>query len=407
VAKDLAMDISDSKQRPRTGRILLLGSTGSIGVNTIEVVRHLAERDGPTFEIVALAGGRRATELRAQAEALGVQDIAIADETKAGELEGLGRLHVGEDAALELVRSVARPGDLVIGAMVGAAGIAPTIAALERGCDVALANKETLVAAGSVVIPTARRNGARIIPVDSEHSAIYQCLRGGRCPEEIERLVLTASGGPFRTWDIERIHKATIEQALDHPTWSMGPKVTIDSASMMNKALELIEAHWLFDLPSSRLEAVVHPQSIVHSFVEFVDGSVFAQLSPPDMKMPIQYALTAPARSTGCSPRIDWTSFGDLKFEPVDHDRFPALRTALGVIDAGGSAGAVFNAANEVAVQAFLDGAIPFGQIIETVRCTLEQTSITQIESLEDVFLADSEARERACSLLPHGQAGT
>ena len=401
------MDISGSKEHPRTGRILLLGSTGSIGVNTIEVVRHLADQDGPTFEIVALAGGRRAKELRLQAEALGVRDIAIADESGAGELEGLGRLHVGEDAALELVRSVARPGDLVIGAMVGAAGIAPTVAALERGCDVALANKETLVAAGSVVIPTARRNGARIIPIDSEHSAIHQCLRGGRCPEEIQRLVLTASGGPFRTWDIQRISEATVEQALDHPTWSMGPKVTIDSASMMNKALELIEAHWLFDLPSSRLEAVVHPQSIVHSFVEFVDGSVFAQLSPPDMKMPIQYALTAPARRTGCSPRIDWANFGDLKFEPVDHDRFPALRTALGVIDAGGSAGAVFNAANEIAVQAFLDGEIGFGQIIETVRRTLEQTTITQIESLEDVFLADSEARERARSLLTHGHAGT
>jgi 1-deoxy-D-xylulose-5-phosphate reductoisomerase len=407
VAEDLVMDMSGEERHPRTGRILLLGSTGSIGVNTIEVVRHLSNHGGPEFEIVALAGGRRATELRAQAESLGVQDIAIADESRAGELEGLGRLHAGPDAALELIRSVARPGDLVIGAMVGAAGIAPTIAALERGCDVALANKETLVAAGSVVIPTARRNGARIIPIDSEHSAIFQCLRGGRSPEEIERLVLTASGGPFRTWDIGRIEQATVEQALNHPTWSMGPKVTIDSASMMNKALELIEAHWLFELPASRLEAVVHPQSIVHSFVEFVDGSVFAQLSPPDMKMPIQYALTAPDRRTGCSPRIDWASFGDLRFEPVDHDRFPALRTALGVIDAGGSAGAVFNAANEVAVQAFLDRTIGFGQIIETVRRTLEETSISEINSLEDVFLADTEARERARGLLTAGRAGS
>ena len=407
MVEDLVVDMSGKKRHPRTGRILLLGSTGSIGVNAIEVVRHLSNHGGPDFEIVALAGGRRARELRQQAESLGVRDVAIADEAGAGELADVDRLHVGPDAALELVRSVARPGDLVIGAMVGAAGIAPTIAALEIGCDVALANKETLVAAGSVVIPTARRHGAEIIPVDSEHSAIYQCLRGGRCPEEIERLVLTASGGPFRAWDLDRINEATVEEALDHPTWSMGPKVTIDSASMMNKALELIEAHWLFDLPASRLDAVVHPQSIVHSFVEFVDGSVFAQLSPPDMKMPIQYALTAPDRHTGCSPRIDWSSFSDLKFEPVDHERFPALRTALGVIDSGGSAGTVFNAANEVAVQAFLDRRIGFGRIMRTVRQTLEDTSIAPINSLEDVFQADSEARERARSLLAADRTGS
>lgn len=401
------MEGTDATRQPRTGRIILLGSTGSIGVNTIEVVEHLGRLEGPDYRIVALAAGRRASELRTQAERLGVTELALADPTDAEALAGAGTLRTGPDSALQLVREVARPGDLVIGAMVGAAGIAPTLAALEIGCDVALANKETLVAAGAVVLPAARRSGARLIPIDSEHSAIHQCLRGGRLPEEIERLVLTASGGPFRTWDRARMDAATVEQALTHPTWSMGPKVTIDSASMMNKALELIEAHWLFGLPARRLDAVVHPQSIVHSFVEFVDGSVFAQLSPPDMRMPIQYAITEPDRLPGCSPRIDWSTFGDLRFEPVDHERFPSLRTALEVIETGGSAGAVFNAANEVAVEAFLSGRIGFGGIIELVRGTLEASDHRSVGSLEEVLEADAAARALATSRLDSVEAGS
>lgn len=401
------MEGTDATRQPRTGRIILLGSTGSIGVNTIEVVEHLGRLEGPDYRIVALAAGRRASELRTQAERLGVTELALADPTDADALAGAGTLRTGPDSALQLVREVARPGDLVIGAMVGAAGIAPTLAALEIGCDVALANKETLVAAGAVVLPAARRSGARLIPIDSEHSAIHQCLRGGRLPEEIERLVLTASGGPFRTWDRARMDAATVEQALTHPTWSMGPKVTIDSASMMNKALELIEAHWLFGLPAGRLDAVVHPQSIVHSFVEFVDGSVFAQLSPPDMRMPIQYAITEPDRLPGCSPRIDWSTFGDLRFEPVDHERFPSLRTALEVIETGGSAGAVFNAANEVAVEAFLSGRIGFGGIIELVRGTLEASDHRSVDSLEEVLEADAAARALATSRLDSVEAGS
>jgi 1-deoxy-D-xylulose-5-phosphate reductoisomerase len=280
--------------------------------------------------------------------------------------------------------------------MVGAAGVEPTLAALARGCDVALANKEALVAAGALTVQAARASGAQIIPIDSEHSAIYQCLLSGRAREEVERIVLTASGGPFRSWSTERIANATVDDALAHPTWSMGPKVTVDSASMMNKGLELIEAHWLFGLKTSQLDAIVHPQSIVHSFVEFIDGSVIGQLSPPDMRLPIQYALTWPARRTASTRRVDWASFGDLCFEPVDHERFPALRTALAVIDDGPAAGAIFNAANEIAVQAFLEHRLPFGGIVHTVRETLEHAPRPCLHTLDDVLALDAEARRLA-----------
>ena len=393
------MDTADRTATPRTGRIILLGSTGSIGVNTIEVVDHLRRHGGPDYEIVGLAAGRNGALLARQARDLGVDAIAIAEPSADFDFTGIGSVHAGSDSALELIRSIARPGDLIVGAMVGAAGIPPTIAALETGCDVALANKETLVAAGALVMPLAAAHGARILPVDSEHSAIFQCLRGGR-EHEVARLVLTASGGPFRSWSSERMNEASVEEALAHPTWSMGPKVTIDSASMMNKALELIEARWLFDVDGSRLDAVIHPQSIVHSFVEFIDGSVLAQLSPPDMKMPIQHALTWPERAEGGSPRVDWTSFGDLVFEPVDHERFPTLRMALEVIEAGGTAGAIFNAANEVAVQAFLEGRMGFGGIHQTIAATLDASDVTTAGSLEDITAADETARRTARKIL-------
>ena len=399
--------MADEGPTPRTGRIILLGSTGSIGRNTIEVVRHLASSGGPRFEIVGLSARTDAALLRDQARDLGVTDVAIADPTKRGDLKGVGTVHAGPQASVELVDALARPGDLVVGAVVGAAGIAPTLKAIERGCDVALANKEALVAAGALVMDAARRRGVRVIPVDSEHSAIFQCLRGGRTPEEVRRLVLTASGGPFRSWDADRMATATVEQALDHPTWSMGPKVTIDSASMMNKALELIEAHWLFDVPADRLDAVVHPQSIVHSFVEFIDGSVLAQLSPPDMRMPIQHALTWPKRTEGCAPSVDWTTFGDLRFETVDHGRFPSLRTALEVIDQGGGAGAVFNAANEVAVEAFLERRIDFGSIMDLVRRTLDEVDCGHPGTIEDVLRLDRTARDAARVMLPGIEART
>ncbi|MFO0962680.1 MAG: 1-deoxy-D-xylulose-5-phosphate reductoisomerase [Phycisphaerales bacterium] len=378
----------------RTRRLIILGSTGSIGTATLEVVAHLAATGGPRFEIAGLAAGSNATLLAQQAAAHRVPLVAIADPAQAGAPLPAGTQRcTGPDAALELIERIAQPGDIVMGAMVGAAGLAPTLAAIERGCHIALANKETLVAAGALVREAVARRGVALLPVDSEHSAVYQCLRSG-APREVRRLVLTASGGPFRTWSAQRTAEATLAEALRHPTWTMGRKVTIDSASLMNKALEVIEAHWLFDLPAGRIEAIVHPQSIVHSFVEFVDGSVVAQLSPPSMKLPIQYALTWPDRTEGCAPALDWAALRSLEFEPVDHARFPAIGLAWRVIDAGGTAGAVFNAANEAAVEAFIAGAVRFGEIPELVAHALEALPAQPVRRLQDVLEADARARQ-------------
>ena len=403
---EIMMPFEGSNPVGRTGRLILLGSTGSIGVNTLEVVRHLRERCGIEYEVVGLAAGRNTELLDRQAREFGVSELATSQPEPGFEGWSGVTLHRGPRAATELVESIARPGDLVVGAIVGSSGVEPSLAAIMRDCDLALANKEALVAAGRIVMDAAARSRGRIIPVDSEHSAIFQCLQSGRSIEEVSRLVLTASGGPFRTWDAERMQRATVEEALNHPTWSMGPKVTVDSASLVNKALELIEAHWLFGMPAERLEAIIHPQSIVHSFVEFRDHSVIAQLSPPDMKLPIQYALTWPDRTPGCARRTDFSSFGDLEFETVDETRFPAIRTALEVIQAPDSAGAVFNAANEVAVEAFLDRRIPFGMILDSVRTTLDRCPAVSVENLEDVWAADREARRIAGECLANA-AGT
>ena len=377
---------------PAPRRIIVLGSTGSIGTATLEVVRHLRESGGPSYEVVGLAAGSNAARVAAQAEAFGVRHVALSDPASASTLPAGIECFAGDGAATELVERVARPGDMVMASIVGAAGIAPTLAAIERGCHVALANKETLVAAGAVVREAVARRGIDLIPVDSEHSAVFQCLRAGRT-SEVARLVLTASGGPFRTWSAERTRDATLAEALRHPTWQMGRKVTIDSASLMNKALEVIEAHWLFDLPSSRIDAIVHPQSIVHSFVEFRDGSTIAQLSPPSMRLPIQYALTFPDRVAGCCPTMGWDGMRSLDFEPVDHERFPAIRLAKRVIDAGGSAGAVFNAANEVAVEAFVAGSLRFGDIPAIVAEALDALEAGPAGSLGEVLAADAAAR--------------
>ena len=382
-----------------TRRLILLGSTGSIGTNALTVVEHLHQRKLQRFEIVGLATRSSSQSVTEQARRFGVQHVAIADEAAAGSLNGIAHIYTGPDAALQLVEAVAQPGDLVLGAMVGSAGLPATLAAIERGCDIALANKETLVAAGELVMPLVRKHNVHLLPVDSEHSAIFQCLQAGRSNGEVARLVLTASGGPFRTWTRDRVHNATVEQTLDHPTWNMGPKVTVDSASLMNKALEVIEAHWLFDMPTEKIDVVVHPQSIIHSFVEFVDGSVVAQLSPPDMKSPIQYALTWPRRLDGCAPTLDWRTAARLDFEPVDHDRFPALRLAWRVIETGGTAGAIFNAANEIAVAAFLDRRIPFGMISTIVQQVLDTIEAVPIASLHDIHQADQAARTQAGKL--------
>ncbi|MEM7229345.1 MAG: 1-deoxy-D-xylulose-5-phosphate reductoisomerase [Planctomycetota bacterium] len=384
----------------RTRRVIVLGSTGSIGTNTLDVIRHL-QRIGWTLEIVGLAAGQRGDVLIEQAKAFDVSHVGIVDAAQAHTIESHGMTaHVGEDCALHLVNAVAQSGDVVIGAMVGAAGIPAIMRAIDLGCTVALANKETLVAAGGLVVPHARANGVPLLPIDSEHSAIFQCLQAGREPSEVERVILTASGGPFRTWTADAIASATVEQALNHPTWSMGQKNTIDSASLMNKALEVIEAHWLFDLPSSRIDVLVHPASLVHGVVEFVDGSVVAQMSPPDMRMPIQYAMTWPERVDGRADRMDWSTFRELVFEPVDHERFGAIRLASQVIDAGGTAGAIFNAANEVAVNEFLAGRISFGDITRIVAAVLADVSVTPVTSLDDVLAADAESRARATSTI-------
>jgi 1-deoxy-D-xylulose-5-phosphate reductoisomerase len=285
----------------------------------------------------------------------------------------------------------------VLHAVVGAAGLPAAIATIEAGKPLALANKESLVCAGSILIPLARKNGVQILPVDSEHSAIFQAMLSGK-RREVRRVILTASGGPFRTASLEQIERATLADALNHPTWKMGGKITIDSATMFNKALELIEACWLFDLPPEQIEIVVHPESVVHSMVEFVDGSVIAQLSPPDMRTPIQYALTYPERLAGNSRKLDLTKAFALRFEPPDFDRFPALKIAYDVANKGGTAGVVLNAANEAAVEAFTSHKIRFGEIARLVGFAIESHSVQQSPTVDDLFKADSWAREAVAS---------
>ena len=373
-----------------TPRILLLGSTGSIGRSTLEVVDHLRSAGLRDLPVVGLAAGTNVDLLAEQASHTGATDVAIASPTAAAAYRGPGRVHAG---ASELVRSTAQPGDIVVAAVVGAAGIDAVLAGIERGCRIALANKETLVAAGSIVIPAARAAGVEILPVDSEHSAIFQCLHGEETRGEVERIVLTASGGPFRGRPASEIASATVEEALAHPTWKMGPKITIDSATLANKALEIIEAHWLFGLPAEQIDAIVHPQSIVHGFVEFKDGSVLAQCGPPDMRTPIQYALTWPDRVDAPGPTMNWSDLSQLDFEPIDHETFPLIRLAWQAIRDGGTAGAVLNAANEAAVEAFLAGSIRFGEISTLVSEACAACPPAPASNLEDIRNADAESR--------------
>jgi len=377
----------------RSIRLVVLGSTGSIGRSTLEVIRAFQASGEREVRVAGLAAGRNATELIEQARAFDVQHVSIADPgLRPMVSRALPRavVHAGDDAALQLVESVEATD--VISAVVGSAGLPATFAAIRKGCRIGLANKETLVAAGGIVSSMLQRHGAELLPVDSEHSAIFQCLVG-QPASRIERVVLTASGGPFRSVELDVMRRATVDQALNHPTWRMGPKITIDSATMMNKSLEVIEAHWLFGLPRQRIEVILHPQSVVHSFVEFNDHSVLAQLGPPDMKTPIQYALTYPDRSPGCSRAMDWSTLSQLTFEPPDHEKFPSLGLAYDVIDAGGTAGAIFNAANEVAVDAFLERRIAFGRIVELAAETLSAIAPEPAEELDAVLEADRRAR--------------
>ncbi|MDX9912582.1 MAG: 1-deoxy-D-xylulose-5-phosphate reductoisomerase [Phycisphaerales bacterium] len=391
-------------------RVVVLGSTGSVGTQTLEVIDHLnalhARGVGTRrYEVVGLAAGRNVVMLRAQARAHPGATLALAE----GEPpESARRVLSGPDAARQLVREVEC--DLVVGAMVGASGLPAMIEAISRGVDVALANKETLVAAGAIVIPLARDRGARILPLDSEHSALWQLLQcaGAGCvppmglPAGVARVLLTASGGPFRTWDRERIARATPAEALAHPVWDMGAKVTIDSASLMNKALEVVEAHWLFGAESRRIGVGVHPRSIVHAMLEFEDGVTLAQMGAPDMRVPIQYALAFPERLPALGDRVEGADPGAIEIRPPDLERFPALALGFRAIDEGGTSGAVLSAANEEAVAAFLhaDGGIPFGRIFEVVSRTIDELPVRPIASIEDVIEADRAARAHARSLL-------
>lgn len=377
---------------PETRGVSLLGATGSIGSTTLEIVDRLPDR----FRIVGLAAGRSGDRLFSLCQRYRPELIALGREEEAEVFEAAyGRRLPGIEiagGATGLERVATLPGaGVVISAIVGAAGLRPTLAALGAGKTVGLANKESLVAAGAVMARAAATSGARLIPVDSEHAAIHQCLAGRR--DSVRRLWLTASGGPFRTASDREIAGATPEAALRHPTWRMGPKVTIDSATMMNKGLEMIEARWLFDQPPESIGVVVHPQSVVHSMVEFEDGSILAQLGVADMRTPVQYALTWPERlPTGLAP-LPLDRPLDLRFEPPDTDRFPCLRLAAEALARGGDAPAVLNAANEVAVAAFLDHRIPFPEIPAIVGETLDAHEVAEPEDLEAVARADAWGR--------------
>ncbi|WP_367307455.1 1-deoxy-D-xylulose-5-phosphate reductoisomerase [Alicyclobacillus acidocaldarius] len=373
-------------------RIAILGSTGTIGVQALEVLSQL-----DTYEVVALAAGRNVERLAEQIRQYRPKLVGVADEEARRALRELvpGErvdIVVGDEG---LVACAAYPSDVVLNAVVGARGILPALAAVGRGARLALANKECLVAAGDLILRAMRDAGGEIVPVDSEHCALHQCLRSGR-PEEVLRLVLTASGGPFRSWPKARMAEVTVRDALRHPNWNMGQKITIDSATMMNKGLEVIEAHHLFAVPYDKIAVLVHPESIVHSMVEFVDGSMVAQLATADMRLPIQYAITYPERLPAPWPRLNLASVGALHFEEPDLDKFPCLRLAVEAGRAGGIAPCVLNAANEVAVDAFLREKIPFLRIPEVVQAVLERLPNEAPQSVDDVLRADGQARRLA-----------
>lgn len=372
--------------------IAILGSTGSIGTQALELVRLHPEE----FRVVALTARSSREKLFEQVREFRPEVAGLTEPIPMSEIPEdvrFCRWVMGEEALRVAAAEV--PADMVLVSVVGIAGLQSVMDALGANRQVLLANKEALVTGGHLVMDAAKRIGKPILPVDSEHSAIFQCLQGAGGNQPV-RLLLTASGGPFRTWTREQMQNATRAQALKHPNWSMGAKITIDSASMFNKALEIIEAHWLFDMPPEKIQVVVHPQSIVHSAVEFADGAVLAQLGVPDMRVPIAYAMTYPRRIPTGSKPLDLFSIGTLTFEPGDPVRFPALRLAGECLNAGGAACTILNGANEMAVAAFLRDEIPFGAISRIVEGTLEACGAMPADTLEDIFQADLEARRRA-----------
>lgn len=374
--------------------IAILGSTGSIGRSATEVIQHL----GQPYRAVALSTHSRVDQLIEQTRRLGPVAVAITGESDPACLRSLfGQMGVdcffGPSGLIDLVQNPQV--DTVLSAIVGAAGLPVAVSAVDAGKKLLLANKEALVIAGSLLIPRSRKRGIQILPIDSEHSAIFQAMQAGR-REEIKRVILTASGGPFRTASLTEMENARPCDALRHPTWNMGAKITIDSATMFNKAAEIIEAAWLFDLEPDQIEVVIHPESVIHSMVEFVDGSVIAQLSPPDMKTPIQYAITYPERLQGCGRKMDWTSPTVMRLEPPDRGRFPALNIAYEVIRVRGTLGAVMNAANETAVSAFLAEQIRFGMIWRVVEHTINRHNVIRNPTLDDLLEVDQWARKTA-----------
>jgi 1-deoxy-D-xylulose-5-phosphate reductoisomerase len=383
----------------RVTNVAVLGSTGSIGRSTLEVIAASAGR----LRAVGLSAHANTGLLLGQAQNVRPQTIVVTDPAAAARQDWSAlppgvQLAVGPEAAARLAADPAV--DIVVSAIVGSAGLRGTWAALDAGKTVALANKESLVVGGPLVTELARQRNARILPVDSEHSALFQSLQAGR-REEVRRVILTASGGPFRTFTTEQLAAVTVADALAHPTWAMGPKITVDSATLMNKALEIIEARWLFELSADQIAVMIHPQSIVHSMVEYRDGSVIAQLSPPDMKLPIQYALMWPERCEGVASKLDWSRTMSLQFEPPDFERFAALKLGLEAAASGGTAGAVLNGANEAAVAAFLDGRLGFREIVPACRSIVQNHNFEPHPNLEQVLEADRWARQevlRCCT---------
>ncbi len=372
-------------------RVIILGSTGSVGQNTLDVLSGLGEE----WELAGIAAGSNDAKLAEQANRFRPEALALTDPDRVAALKAAltytPTVFGGEAALVSLIDGI--DCDCVISAVVGLGGLAATLRAVELGRRVALANKEVLVIAGALLTRLATRSGAEVIPVDSEHSAVLQAMHAGRA-SEVHRVYLTASGGPFRTWSEEAMDGITVDDALRHPTWNMGPKITIDSATMMNKALEIVEARWLFDLRPEQIAVVIHPESIIHSLVEFCDGSLVAQLGTPDMRTPIQYALTYPKRRRCPSTRLDLTELCQLNLHPPDTERFPALRLGQEVAQRGGTAGAVFNAANEAAVEMFREGLIHFRDIARYTAQALRQHEFRDSPSLEELLRADRWARE-------------
>lgn len=381
-------------------RISILGSTGSIGVSTLDVIEQLGGRDA--FEVLAITGSSNIPLLAEQARASGARLAVTADESRYAELKD-ALAGSGTEAAAgreALVAAASMEADWVMAAIVGTAGLAPTLAAAERGADIALANKECLVSAGELFLRAVAQGGGRLIPVDSEHSAIFQSLDDDQ-HHAVERIVLTASGGPFRTWSREQMSDVTVDIARAHPNWSMGLKISIGSASMFNKALEMIEAKHLFDLRPEQIEVIVHPQSVIHSMVGYRDGSVLAQLGAPDMRTAIGYALTYPDRPELNVERLDFAKLARLDFEAPDEARFPALRLARTALERGGVQGAVMNAAEEVAFEAFCAGRIGFLAMAEIAEAVMEDMAgHDAARTIDDVFTADGEARQRAAAII-------